>query len=63
MYSKFYEKYMLIGDYNAEESEPCPLRFLFEINTIIIVKKPTCSKRLSNPSFIDLVITYSSSSF
>ena len=54
---------MLIGDYNAEESEPCPLRFLFEINTIIIVKKPTCYKRLSNPSFIDLVITYSSSSF
>ena len=57
MCSKFYERYMLIGDFNAEES------FLFEMNAKNIVKEPTCYKSLSNPSCIDLVITNSSSSF
>ena len=63
MYSKFYERYKLIGDFNAEESEPRLSQFLFEMNAINIVKEPTCYKRLSNPSCIDLVITNSSSSF
>ena len=54
---------MLIGDLNAEESEPCPSQFLFEMNAKNIVKEPTCYKSLSNPSCIDLVITNSSSSF
>ena len=63
MYSKFYERSMLIGDFNAEESELCLLQFLFEMNAKNIVKKPTCFKSLSNPSCIDLVITNSFSSF
>ena len=54
---------MLIGDLNAEESEPYPSQFLFEMNAKNIVKEPTCYKSLSNPSCIDLVITNSSSSF
>ena len=54
---------MLIGDFNAEESEPCLSQFLFEMNAKNIVKETTCYKSLSNPSFIDLVITNSSSSF
>ena len=63
MYSKFYERFMLIGDFNAKESEPCLSQCLFEMNAKNIVKEPTCYKSLSNPSCIDLVITNSSSSF
>ena len=50
---------MLVGDFNAEESEPCLAQFLFEIKAKITVKEPTCFKSLSNPSYIDLVITNS----
>ena len=39
MYSKFYERYVLIGDFTREVSEPCPLQFLFEINAQNIVKE------------------------
>ena len=63
MYSKYYERDMSIGDFNAEESELCLSQFLFEMNPKNIVKEPTCQKRLSNPSCIDLVITNSSSRF
>ena len=38
MYSKSCERYMLIGDFNAEESEPCFSQFLFEMNAKNIVK-------------------------
>ena len=54
---------MLVGDSNAEESEPCLSQFLFEMNAKNIVKKPTCFKSLNSPSSIDLVITNSSSNF
>ena len=63
MYSKFYERFMLLGDFNAEESEPCLSQFLFEMNAKNIVKEPTCYKSFSKPSCIDIIITYSSSSF
>ena len=54
---------MLVGDFNAEESEPCLSEFLFEANAKNIVKEPTCVKSLSNPSCTDLVITNSFSNF
>ena len=63
IYSKFYDKYMLVRDFNAEESEPCRSEFLFKMNAKNIVKEPTCFKSLSNPSFIDLIITNSFSNF
>ena len=63
MYSKFCERFIQLGDFNAEESEPCLLQFLFEMNAKNIVKEPICYKSLSNPSYIDLVIANSSSSF
>ena len=62
-YSKYYEKFILIGDFNAEESEPCLSQFLFEMNAKNIVKEPTCYKSLRNPSCIDLIITNCSSNF
>ena len=61
IYTKFYDKYTLVEDLNAKESEPCNLQFLFEMNAKNIVMEPTCFKSLSNPSCIDLVITNSSS--
>ena len=63
IYGKCYDKYMLIIDFNAGESEPCLSQFLFEMNAKNIVKEPTCFKSLSNPNFIDLFITNSSSNF
>ena len=48
---------MLVGDFNAEESEPCFSQFLVKMNAKNIVKKPTCFKSLNEPSSIDLVIT------
>ena len=54
---------MLVGDFNAEGSEPYLSQFLFEMNTKDIVKKPTCFKSLNNPYCIDLVITNRSSNF
>ena len=57
VYSKFYDQYMLVGDFNAEESEPYLSQFRFEINAKNIIKEPTCFKSLSNPSCIDLAIT------
>ena len=32
IYRKFDDKYMLVGDFNAEELEPCLSQFLFEMN-------------------------------
>ena len=31
IYSKFYERYMLIGDFNGGESEPCLSKFFFKM--------------------------------
>ena len=41
-YSKHYDKFMLVGDFNAEESEPCLSQFLYEYNAKNIVKENTC---------------------
>ena len=53
----------LLEFFNADQSKPCLLQFLFEMNAKIIVKEPTCFKSLSNPSCIDVVITNSFSYF
>ena len=58
-----YDKYMLVGDFNTGELEPCLSQFMFEMNAKNIVKGPTCFKSLSNRSCIDIVITNSSSNF
>ena len=42
MYSKFYERYMLMGDFNVEELEPCLSQFLFEMYAKNIVEEHTC---------------------
>ena len=52
-YSQDYER-LLIGDFNAEDTEPCLSEFLYEHNAENIVKDKTCFKSLNNPSCIDL---------
>ena len=49
IYSKFYDKHMLIGDFNADESEQHLPLFLFKMNAKNIVKEPTCFKSLKLP--------------
>ena len=54
---------MLVGDFNAEESEPCLSQFLYKHNANNIVKGNNYFKNELNPSCIDLFITNSPLSF
>ena len=54
---------MLVGDFNAEESEPRLSQFLYEYNANNIVKENTCFTNALKPSCIDLFITNSPLSF
>ena len=63
LYCQTYDKFLLIGDFNAEDSEPCLSRFLYEHNSKNLVKDKTCFKSLENPSCIDLFLTNSPLSF
>ena len=45
---------MPVGDFNAEESEPCLSQFLYEYSAKNTVKENTCFKNTLNPSYIDL---------
>ena len=54
---------MLVGDFNAEESEPTLSQFLYEYNVNNNVKENTCFKNALNPSCIDLFTTNSLLSF
>ena len=61
-YHQIYDKFLLTGDFNAEDTEPCLSQFLFEY-VINLVNEKTCFKSKTNPSCIDLFITNSSNSF
>ena len=63
IYNNFYDKYLLTGDFNAEEIEPCLSTFLYQYNANNLVKENTCFKNPHNPSCIDLFITNSRNSF
>ena len=54
---------MLVGDFNADKSEPCLLQFLYEYNARNIVKGNTYFKNALNPSCIDPFVTNSPLSF
>ena len=58
-----YEKFLLVGDFNAEESEPCLNNFLYHCDAKNLVKEKTCFKSIDNPSCIDLFLTNSYRSF
>ena len=49
----------IVGDFNAEDSEPCLKNFLYQYDAKNIVKQKTCFKSTDNPSCIDLFLTNS----
>ena len=61
-YSK-HNKFMHVGEFNAEESEPCLSQFLCEYNAKNSVKENTCFKNALSPSCNDPFITNSPLSF
>ena len=54
---------MLVGDFSAEESEPCLSQFLYEHNAKNIAKDNICFTNAWNPSSSDLFIANSPLSF
>ena len=62
-YSDKYDKFLLTGDFNAQEGESNIDTFLQDYDARNIVKEKTCFKNIENPSCIDLFITNSVNSF
>ena len=58
-----YEKFLLAGDFNTEESNEYLEDFLFEHHAKNLVKDATCFKSIDNPSCIDLFLSNSPLSF
>ena len=54
---------MLVGDFNAEESEPCLSQFLYEYNAKKIVTENNCFKNAMNPNCTVVFVTNNSLSF
>ena len=63
LYNQHYDKFLLIGDFNSEDTEQHLSQFLYEHGSKTLVKAKTCFKNPENPSCIDLLITNSSHSF
>ena len=62
-YGQIYENFLLAGDFNAEETEPCLSEFLSKYDSKYLVKDKTCLKNPKNPGCTDLFITNSIGSF
>ena len=58
-----YDKFLLAGDFNAEEGEAVLDNFMEEFCAKKLVKEPTCFKNTKIPICIDLFITNSYGSF
>ena len=63
VYNQSYEKFLLVGDFNAEDTEPCLSQFLYQYEAKNIVKDKTCFKSICHPTCIDLFLTNCSRSF
>ena len=57
------KNFLLVGDFNAEDSEPCISEFLHQYDSKNLVKDKTCFKNSNNPSCIDLFLTNKPKSF
>ena len=57
IYHGEYDHFLLVGDFNAEDTEPVFSSFIHKYNATNLVKDYTCFKSIINPSCIDLFIT------
>ena len=62
-YSKTYENIIVLGDFNAEISQPDLASFCAIYNLKSLINEPTCYKNPDNPSTIDLILTNCSNHF
>ena len=62
-YLPFYDNFLLLGDFNAEVSEPIMEEFCAIHSLKNLIKVPTCFKNPLNPSSIDVILTNSFRSF
>ena len=62
-YFKCYEKFILVGDFHMEVSEPYLSRFLKTYSAKSIAKDKTCFKDKTSPSCFDLFVTKNPLSF
>ena len=62
-YTQNYDRFLLIGDFNTEDFEPCLSEFLHDFNAENTVKEKTCFKSLANPGCIDLLLNNAPSCF
>ena len=57
VYMKSYDKFLLIGDFNAEEGE-ADMENVMELYDLgNLIKEKTCFKSVENPSCVDLFLT------
>ena len=63
IYNEIYNKFLLIGDFNAQDTEPILREFICQNEAKNLVKEGTCFKNRDNPSCIDLFLTNSHHSF
>ena len=57
VYMKSYDKFLLIGDFNAEEGEADMENFMELYDLGNLIKEKTCFKSVENPSCLDLFLT------
>ena len=62
-YAQIHNKFLLISDFNAEESEPVLAQSLHDYNVVNIIHESTCYKSMNNPNCIDFIINNSPNSF
>ena len=62
-YRQTFDKFLLAGDFNIEETDPIMSEFLFKNDSKNLVQQKTCFKSTNNPSCIDLFVTNSPRSF
>ena len=63
VYHQTYHQFLLIGDFNVEDTEQCLLQFLFLYDAKKNVSEKTCFESKDNPGCIDLFINNSPNSF
>ena len=62
-YSKLYQSFLFLEDFNASVSEKCLEEFCNSNGLNSLIKKPTCFKNPVKPTCIDLILTNQPSCF